>query len=492
MKKIIYFLGILFLSIILILNILFTAYLDIDETITISFNNFFYIAGLLFSTFFIIFITKKVNLFLHKENMSKKIKFFALSFLVLFYVAFLFLWTILVNPLIVGDQLHACSLAKAIKQKNVEQFLLDESYAKIPIANYLKAYPQQITLGFIYSLFFKLLSFDIIEFLRIFNVLSIVLIIVALYKITKHIGKKYQLNMTLMFILILTFLSLPMLSTFVYGDIPSICLSLFSIYFMMKYVDTRNINYVIFSSILMMVSYMMRMNSLIFIIATVIYLVLNLIKDFKFDKTLCLNLFIILFYISVSIIPSSLIENYFIKKYNLTSIPSYPRISYFLMGMEESRRGNGWYNEAISESALNNPLEAKNQYLQKIKDRLIYFSKNIGYTFNFYIMKIDSMWTENTYSAVRNNDVSYISFENIVKPLTFYQKTLLIVISLSSLIFLIKNRNNISLDIIFLLTIFIGGFAFHLLWEAKSRYIIPYIIVLIPIASICNKTLKRK
>ena len=35
-----------------------------------------------------------------------------------------------------------------------------------------------------------------------------------------------------------------------------------------------------------------------------------------------------------------------------------------------------------------------------------------------------------------------------------------------------------------LITIFIGGFAFHILWEAKSRYIIPYILVLIPISTI--------
>ena len=56
--------------------------------------------------------------------------------------------------------------------------------------------------------------------------------------------------------------------------------------------------------------------------------------------------------------------------------------------------------------------------------------------------------------------------------------------SVCCLITIIKNKNNLSLDLIFLITIFIGGFAFHILWEAKSRYIIPYIVVLIPIASI--------
>ena len=45
--------------------------------------------------------------------------------------------------------------------------------------------------------------------------------------------------------------------------------------------------------------------------------------------------------------------------------------------------------------------------------------------------------------------------------------------------------SHIVSNIIFLVTIFIGGFAFHILWEAKSRYIIPYIVILIPLASLC-------
>ena len=103
------------------------------------------------------------------------------------------------------------------------------------------------------------------------------------------------------------------------------------------------------------------------------------------------------------------------------------------------------------------------------------------------------MWAENTYSAVRSNTVKDDDpLENIYKPLAFYQKALLIVTCLCSLIVLIQNRKNLSLELIFLVTIFIGGFSFHVLWEAKSRYIIPYIIVLIPLASVNIKKLAFK
>ena len=103
------------------------------------------------------------------------------------------------------------------------------------------------------------------------------------------------------------------------------------------------------------------------------------------------------------------------------------------------------------------------------------------------------MWTENTYSAIRSNIVKENDpIENGTGILMFYQKALLLVICVCCITFLIKNRKDISLEALFLITVFIGGFAFHILWEAKSRYIIPYIVVLIQIASIQISKFKKK
>ena len=163
------------------------------------------------------------------------------------------------------------------------------------------------------------------------------------------------------------------------------------------------------------------------------------------------------------------------------------------MAMEESPRGNGWYNEEIAKEALLNPDKARDEYPKHIYNRISYFLENPSYTFEFYAKKVASMWTENTYSAIQNNirsDSDYI--KNLVKPIEFYQKALLVLICSSSLIVLIQNRKKLLLEIILLLTAFVGGFAFHILWEAKSRYIIPYIIILIPIASIHINLRKQK
>ena len=326
-------------------------------------------------------------------------------------------------------------------------------------------------------------------FLRIYNVFSNVIIVIFLYKIGKQLSKEYKVNVVLLVLLSMTFLTLPLLSTFVYGDIPSLAFSLISIYFIMRYTETNKLKFLIFSAFSISFAYMLRMNTLIFIIAILMYLGLNLFKTlFKNNwKKNLLEVGIIVLYIIIAFLPSNIIKNYYINKYDIDKDKSYPIQSFLLFSMMEGPRSNGWYNEDIAEPALQNLDkidEIKKDYTEKIKERIVYFLENPKYTFEFYTKKITSMWAENTYSSVMNNFLESELFENVIKNLTFYQKTLLVLCSASSIIVLIKNRKNLSLNLILLITIFIGGFMFHILWEAKSRYIIPYVLILIPISSI--------
>ncbi len=483
MKKIIQILGITFLAIIVILNLIFTAKLDTSEHITINNNTLIYTIGIIASGIIIYMLTKKINEHIETKEIRKRILIIA----IIAYIIFNIMWVVLVNPPIVGDQVHACNLAQTFYNNNLEQYLPNMTYAGIPLGQYMQSYHQQISLSFVFSMFFRIIHFDVIEVLRALNVIGNILMIVALYKIGKQLSKKYEINNVRLFLLTLTFISIPMLSTFIYGDIPSLALCLFAIYFMMKYTETKKIKYPIFAAVFTMIAYMMRMNSLIFIIGTTMYLIFSLLKEIK-NKNWKQNLIetlIILMYIIISIVPAGLVQNYYLDKYNMDKEAEYPTISYILMAMEESWRGNGWYNEKRGEYALKNIEQAKEEYVDEVKQRLAYFAQNPGYTLEFYTKKVTSMWTENTYSAIRSNIVKENDpIEKGTDILMFYQKALLLVICVCCIVFLIKNRKDISLEALFLITIFIGGFAFHILWEAKSRYIIPYIVVLIPIASI--------
>ena len=498
MKKIIFGLGVIFLALIIILNIIYTTQIDAGEHVTINFNSLIYILGLIVVGLAIFFVSKLIDkhLFNDTEKKSKheiRVILFAIS--IVAYIAFMIVWNIVVHPAIVGDSIHICNLAQTFYTDNPYLYLQGNTYLGLPLYDYMQAYPQQIALAFVFSIIFHIINFELMYLLRVFNILCILIMVIALYKITNQLSKTYKINKVLMLVLTLTFLTIPMLSTFIYGDIPSLAFCLLAVYFMMKYTETKKIRYPIFATIFTMIAYMMRMNSLIFIIATVIYLLLSLFKGClkKSWKENVTNIFVIILYVAISILPTSLVQGYYSNKYDLDESKKYPTISYILMAMEEGPRGNGWYSEDIAVSAIKDPEMAREEYPQRIKERLGYFTNNPGYAFQFYLDKITSMWTENTYSAIMNNTLEDDTpINNLKTPLTFYQKALLLVTFTCALIVLVQNRKNLSAEVIFLLTIFIGGFMFHILWEAKSRYIIPYIVVLIPIASICIKKFNIK
>lgn len=297
-----------------------------------------------------------------------------------------------------------------------------------------------------------------------------------------------------------------MLSTFIYGDLSSITFALFSIYFIMKYTREKNLKYAIFSAGSMCISYMLRMNMLIFIIAISIYLFFDIISEKQDTKQILKKFGIMFMFLLIVVGPANIIKNYYLNKYNLEKNENFPVFGYIYMGMQEAYSSPGWFNYPIANVTFElGKEEASKMYKIVIKLRTEEIIKKPKYILAFYRDKTASMWAENTYAAIHYNlsrnfeggketypdelDKKLIESESF---LYIYQKALIIIIFGGSIAVLFENRKNISNELILLLTIFIGGFLFHTIWEAKSRYIIPYIVVLIPIASIEINKIKFK
>lgn len=96
-------------------------------------------------------------------------------------------------------------------------------------------------------------------------------------------------------------------------------------------------------------------------------------------------------------------------------------------------------------------------------------------------------------AAIQESDFYTNYFVNKgAAQIKIYMRAIVLFIFVLSILFLIKNRKDMSNEAVLLITIFLGGFFFHILWEAKSRYIIPYFVILIPIASIkLNKNILK-
>lgn len=191
MKRFFSIIGIIFLVIVIALNLIFTADLDASEHITISYNNIFYIIGLIVIGLIIYFVSNILNKYLYKDEKKKKLRKILFISAISIYIIADILWTIFVRATIVGDQVHVNSMGQLFYRGYDEEIINSDTYAGIPLGEYIQAYNQQIPQAFLYSLFFRLIHIDEFETPRALNVIAIIIILVAIYKIGNMISKNH-------------------------------------------------------------------------------------------------------------------------------------------------------------------------------------------------------------------------------------------------------------------------------------------------------------
>ena len=493
-EKTISIIGIISCAIIFFINVFLGAKLDNSEIVKISSSNLVdIILSLLMICTILLFSKALCKMF---ENKPKIKKIIFLSVIAILYLTVQVVWINIRHATPSYDQEFVLTIAEK---------MYDNKYDEIGEwhVDYLAKCPQQISLSWFWSKLYRVFGIRKILNLEYMNAVLNTLTFIGIILISKQLGKKYEINVFKTMLTCIFFISLAMFSTFVYGDIPSITCCVYAVYFIMKYTETRKIPYAILSSLLTAIAIIVRTNSYVFFIAIVIYLLLDLLALEK--KSILKSLLVFVCVIAFSILPSAIIKNSIQNKLNIDKERSLPTLAYLYMGMSESYKANGWYNFNIMEMTFDSREEANEKYKELINNRFEYFEKNPTIFLKFYLDKIASMWAENTYAASLYNNsaycgvtAEYFDLENskekteylnkcvddAYEPISIVQKGVILFVFGMSIRILFKFRKNISKEVLLLVLIFMGGFFFHILWEAKSRYILLYIVILFPLVSI--------
>lgn len=363
--------------------------------------------------------------------------------------------------------------------------------------NYLYIYSHQITTVFLFQIILSLFG-RATFMLYLMQCFSISYIVFMLYKIANIFFEDEDVNYITV---ILSALCLPLIFyvAFVYGTLPGMFLVLLSFYHFIKYTKEKqwyNLVIVIFA---LNVAILFIGNNLISMLAIFAVGVLYLIK--KFDKK------IIIFVISsvlLMVAVKSLIFNY----YEVVSGREMPqgvnKITWVAMGMQEGDREAGWWNrfnyDIVEETDFDDE-QVKEISYNSIKQRVAVFKNNPRYAFDFYKRKYENQFFEPTFQsllvtvpqkdssdgkglvALKDKLVQEIYFGTTNTIFFTLMKVYQIFIYFFVTIFgvaVFKKRNELYLIIPIA---FIGGSIFHMIWEAKSRYIFPYFIFLIPLAA---------
>lgn len=297
----------------------------------------------------------------------------------------------------------------------------------------------------------------------------------------------------------------------------------------------RQILFTGFGSILFLtLSVMLRKNSLIPVIAVLLVLLFEALRPGRNGK-MRLGLLIMavcLAVTSVGILP--LVQKCYEKKAGNTLSSGVTAMSYLAMGMQEASRGCGWYNgfniDTYDTAGMDTALANEISRLA-IDERLAYFREHPGYTADFYLHKHLSQWADGTYASRQATLATYGGRSAFFKEV--YEGSLSggyiewcnawqNVLYLGVLVFCIdslKKRRKSKVvghmadqtaghtagctadhmadqlgadqlgadrhgaDRLYIyvgLIAVLGGFLFHIFWEANSRYIFSYSLLLMP------------
>lgn len=354
---------------------------------------------------------------------------------------------------------------------------------------HLGVYPNNV--GIVFAIY--LLSFITGHYNNAVIMLIFSFMVPFIYSDLAEIGGKFGMSrksQILVMICGLLFIPFQLKSTFIYGDVPGL-------FFAVKAVKNasditagkstvRNVVSVIAFTA---AAYVFKNNYLIFAIAIIICLTAELLRQRRYKEL----------YIPLAVIAAMLLLNTGIKLavgavLGGTVSSGASKYSWIAMGMQENAGTFNGYNDATYYETgfdVNAQSElAKNEIAVRLNEFLSEPNQAIG----FYIRKVMVQWSDPTYNAFEfssrnvylDDNASpllwFASSPKVIRVIASFLKVFQLLMFTGCGVFSVKEmRRKTGTPALFLITTVIGGFFFHLIWEAAPSYAMPYVVCMIPV-----------
>lgn len=280
--------------------------------------------------------------------------------------------------------------------------------------------------------------------------------------------------------------------TFMYGNVPSFAFVCAGLWMLAAFFEDRRWYKGLAAAFLLTVSVILKLNSLIVVVAAFIVMFVSFVKKPGWYQVLFASL-LALFMLVLLPLPQKIYE----KRMGEELGDGIPQISWLAMGMHEGSSCSGWYSPTYTTTAyrMSEYDSDATAYIAEnaIKTRMSFFSEHPVECYRFFGRKFLSQWNEPTYQGLWNNQLrdhysqpGYLyrllchdfergvkAFMNIYQQLIFFGFTLGLV--------RIFRRRDMAASLLPL--IILGGMLYHLLFEAKSQHSQGYFILMLPVAA---------
>lgn len=388
---------------------------------------------------------------------------------------------------------HTSPRADAKILCRVAELFHNGDYGSMVPVGYMSYNPHQFGLVLVLEILSALFGDKNYVAFQYLNTVLVVLAVYAGYKIVELIFEKAVVKVFYC-MFIIGCLPVIMYVAFVYGEIPSIAFCMVMMWCAVKYCKTGCRWAVPGMVISAALAGMIRMNSVVVMIAVSIILSIYAVQKGKLQTLLV----IVCMFLAVTVVNSG-IRNYYEYRSGNPVSEGIPYASYIMMGLQDAEYGPGWFNRYNYESFEYWDFDheaTKVADTEAVKMRLSELWSNKAEAMDFFKRKILTQWNAPDYNAIESLERFDCEFEELpgmiqsifcgelrelLEGFMNRYQFVLYLCSFCVLLYLLCGRNSIENHV--LLIAIIGGLLFSCIWEAKSRYVLPYMFFMVPMAA---------
>lgn len=371
---------------------------------------------------------------------------------------------------------------------------------------YFGKFPFQLCLLELFKVFYWLGGEDNYMFLQVLNVISLTITYHLIYLTSRLLFEEKKVHFILVGLMVTCFPAI-LYCSFIYGTMYGFVFSTGAIYQVIKFYYKRSGKSLLLAVPLMSLSILIKNNFLIVFLALVILVLLEWIKEEK--KTIIPILFIITVLL-LNTICSGAIQKKYEEEAKQRIHSGIPSISWIAMGLQEGNKGPGWYNSTMFElydSVDGNTEKMKQKSKKLINSTMKSYSEQPVKFIAFIGKKIISQWNEPTYESlwvsehIHEESMHSISLSKVARSVYYgkinglykeYCNIYHLLIFASSFVCFWKKRKEMNLLQCIFMIVILGGFFFHIIWEANSKYIITYFVYSLPYAAVGICLIEKK
>lgn len=369
--------------------------------------------------------------------------------------------------------------------------ILKGDYSKFENDGYIGIYKNQLGLlgfSYIFALVFGEMNFQAFQ---IMNVCFLVVIFRELSQIAKLMGMS---NVVALLTVAMGIIYYPvsMNVILVYGNIPGLAFAIVAIYNEIVYFKNKKNHNLIISIVAIICAMLLKQNYLIYSIGMILYACSHIFGKNK-KSAIVVIVSILAAIAAQAVVPVAVARNVSGKSLD----QGMSSFAWIAMGFQDGKRAPGWYNsyslKTYRECDYNSALLSE-KAKENIIDSLEAFNNDKDMAGEFFSKKIASQWNNPTFQCFWNIEVRKTEAKDdnwtrkllepdIKEQCIAYLNIVQMLILFGAAAYVIMNRISSKGNEVYLLpSIFIGGFLFHLFWEAKCQYTILFFVLLFPYA----------